>query len=91
MEIIISKEVIVAGTLTLWRQDTRPRRVAQWLEQRCKDLMIFASRVRIPQWDMGASPTDKTHKPRSRITVCVARKRTRTAKNHECYLQPCHR
>jgi hypothetical protein len=30
--------------------------VAQWLEKQCKDLMILASLVRIPLWDVGASP-----------------------------------
>jgi hypothetical protein len=35
-------------------------RVAQWLEQRRNDLMIFASPVQIPLWDVGAGPSDDT-------------------------------
>ena len=35
-------------------------RMAQWLEQRHKDLVIFASLVQIPLWDVGAGPSDET-------------------------------
>jgi hypothetical protein len=35
-------------------------RVTQWLEQRYKDLVVLTSQVRIPLWDMGASPSDET-------------------------------
>jgi hypothetical protein len=35
-------------------------RVAQWLERRRKDLVILASLVRIPLWDVGAGPSDET-------------------------------
>jgi hypothetical protein len=35
-------------------------RVAQWLERRRKDLVIIASLVRIPLWDVGAGPSDET-------------------------------
>ena len=34
--------------------------VAQWLERRRKDLLILASPVRIPLWDMGVGPSDET-------------------------------
>jgi hypothetical protein len=37
-------------------------RVAQWLEWRCKDMMILASPVRIPLWDVGAVHSDETVK-----------------------------
>jgi hypothetical protein len=35
-------------------------RVAQWLERRRSDLVILASPVRIPLWDVGAVPSDET-------------------------------
>jgi hypothetical protein len=35
-------------------------RVAQWLEQRRKDLVILATSVRIPLRDVGASLSDET-------------------------------
>jgi hypothetical protein len=35
-------------------------RVAQRLEQKRKDLVILASPVQIPLWDVGASPSDET-------------------------------
>jgi hypothetical protein len=35
-------------------------RVTLWLERRRKDLVIFASPVQIPLWDVGAGPSDKT-------------------------------
>jgi hypothetical protein len=41
-------------------------RVAQWLKRRRKDLVILVSPVRIPQWDVGAGPSDETeYTPRS--------------------------
>jgi hypothetical protein len=45
--------------------------VAQWLERRRKDLMIFASPVRIPLWDVGAGLSDETYKPMPRVAVGV--------------------
>jgi hypothetical protein len=35
-------------------------REAQWLERRRKDLVILASPVRIPLWDLAAGPSDDT-------------------------------
>jgi hypothetical protein len=35
-------------------------RVAQWLEQRHKDLMIHALWVQIPLWVVGTDPSDET-------------------------------
>jgi hypothetical protein len=35
-------------------------RVTHWFERRCKDLMILTPRVRIPQRNMDASPSDDT-------------------------------
>jgi hypothetical protein len=35
-------------------------RVVQWLERRRRNLMILASLVRIPLWDVGAGPSDET-------------------------------
>jgi hypothetical protein len=35
-------------------------RVAQWLEQRRKDMMILASRIQIPLWDVGSGLSDET-------------------------------
>jgi hypothetical protein len=35
-------------------------RVAQWLERRRKDLVILASPVQIPLWDVGADRLDET-------------------------------
>jgi hypothetical protein len=37
------------------------------------DLMILASGVRIPLWDVGPGLSDETIKPRSRVAVGVAR------------------
>jgi hypothetical protein len=34
--------------------------VAQWLEQRRKDLVILVSPVRIPLWEMGAGVTERS-------------------------------
>jgi hypothetical protein len=61
--------------------------VAQWLKRRRKDLMIlklsraFESHCesRVPVFRM------KPYKPRLCVAVGVARKRTLTAKSHECY------
>ena len=39
---------------------TQAARMAQWLERRRKDLIILASPVRIPLWDVGAGPSDET-------------------------------
>jgi hypothetical protein len=58
--------------------------VVQWLKQRRKDLVILASPVHIPLWDMGAGPRMRPYKLRSCVTVRVARKRTLTPKSHEC-------
>jgi hypothetical protein len=76
-------------------------RVAQWLERRCNDVMVFACPC-VP----GSNPTvgrgcwsfgwDRIYKPRTRVAVDVG-----TKKNPHCWkpwmlsiglnLQPCHR
>jgi hypothetical protein len=53
------------GEGTFWICDcfidsAQAARVAQWLERRRKDLVILASPVRNPLWDVGASPLDET-------------------------------
>jgi hypothetical protein len=59
-------------------------RVAQWLERRLKDLMILASPVRIPLWDVGAGPSDETVKTEVPCRSRCGTKKNPTAKSHEC-------
>jgi hypothetical protein len=48
----------------------------QTIERQYKDLMLLTSRVRIPLWDMGTSPSVETeYKTRSRIVAGVTRKK----------------
>jgi hypothetical protein len=60
---------------------TKATGVAQCFEQRYKDLMIVASLVRIPLWDMGAGPSDETAQTefKSHMAVGVV-----TIKNPRC-------
>jgi hypothetical protein len=59
--------------------ECKAARVAQWLEQRRKDLVILASPVRIPLWDVGVGPSDATV-----YTENPCRSRCDTKKNPHC-------
>jgi hypothetical protein len=54
-------------------------RVVQWLERRLKDLVILASPVRMPLWDVGSGPSDETVQ-----TKIPCHSRCGTKKNPHC-------